>query len=596
MEAQQKSIRELAFIGSDIWGWALAKKIAEVFVDVLAAAGVERIYGVAGDSLNGITDSVRKRYGIEWVGVRHEESAAFAAGAEAALIGKLGVCAGSCGPGNLHLINGLYDANRSRVPVLAIAAHIPSREIGSAYFQETHPELLFKECSHYCELVSSPNQMPRILEIAVQTALSKRGVAVVVLPGDIALLNAEDDERRVNLTFAQPHVVPHPDELDRLANELNSAGRITILAGAGCAGAHDELIAIAGKLQAPIVHAMRGKEFIEYENPFDVGMTGLLGFSSGYHAMMNCEALLMLGTDFPYQQFYPKNARILQVDIREEQLGRRSHLDLGVVGDVGETITALLPRVAQKTDSGYLDACLNHYREARKGLDDLATGRPGQRPIHPQYVAKILNEVAAEDAIFTVDVGTPVIWAARYLTMNGRRRLLSSFNHGSMANALPQAIGAQIAYRRRQVITMSGDGGFSMLMGDILSLRQLNLPVKVVVFNNSSLGFVELEMKATGFLKHGTDLENPDFTKIAEGAGLFAIHVDDPEEVRPALQKALAHEGPALVDIVVNRQELAMPPSLKLDQIVDFNLYMIRAILNGRGDEIVDLARTNLFR
>jgi len=596
LEAPQNSIRELAFIGSDIWGWALAKKIAEVFVDVLAAAGVERIYGVAGDSLNGITDSVRKQHGIEWVGMRHEESAAFAAGAEAALTGKVGVCAGSCGPGNLHLINGLYDANRSRVPVLAIAAHIPSREIGSAYFQETHPELLFKECSHYCELVSSPNQMPRILEIAIQTALSRRGVAVVVLPGDIALLNAEDDERRVNFTFAQPHVVPRPNELDRLANELNSAGRITILAGAGCAGAHDELIAIAGKLQAPIVHAMRGKEFIEYENPFDVGMTGLLGFSSGYHAMMNCEALLMLGTDFPYQQFYPPNARILQVDIREEQLGRRSHLDLGVVGDVGETITALLPRVAQKANRGYLDACLNHYREARKGLDDLATGRPGQRPIHPQYVAKILNEVAAEDAIFTVDVGTPVIWAARYLTMNGRRRLLSSFNHGSMANALPQAIGAQIAFRRRQVITMSGDGGFSMLMGDILSLRQLNLPVKVVVFNNSSLGFVELEMKATGFLKHGTDLENPDFTKIAEGAGLFAIHVDDPEEVRPALQKALAHEGPALVDIAVNRQELAMPPSLKLDQIVDFNLYMIRAILNGRGDEIVDLARTNLFR
>lgn len=574
----------------------MAKKVAEVFVDVLAAAGVERIYGVAGDSLNGITDSVRRRHGIEWVGVRHEESAAFAAGGEAALTGKLGVCAGSCGPGNLHLINGLYDANRSRVPVVAIAAHIPSREIGSGYFQETHPELLFKECSHYCELVSSPNQMPRILEIAIQTALSKRGVAVVVLPGDIALLNAEEDERRVNFTFAQPHIVPRPEELDRLANELNGAGRITILAGAGCAGAHKELIELAGKLQAPIVHAMRGKEFIEYDNPFDVGMTGLLGFSSGYHAMMNCDALLMLGTDFPYQQFYPKNARILQVDIREEQLGRRSHLDLGVVGEVGETISALLPRVAQKTDRSYLDACLYHYREARKGLDDLAIGRPGQRPIHPQYVAKILNEIAADDAIFTVDVGTPVIWAARYLTMNGRRRLLSSFNHGSMANALPQAIGAQSVFRNRQVITMSGDGGLSMLLGDILSLRQLNLPVKIVVFNNGSLGFVELEMKATGFLKHGTDLENPNFTKIAEGAGLLAIHADDPEEVRPALEKALAHDGPALVDIAVNRQELAMPPSLKLDQIVDFNLYMIRAILNGRGDEIVDLARTNLFR
>ena len=319
-------------------GPGVAKKIAELFVEVLAAAGVERIYGVAGDSLNGITDSIRTRNGIEWVGVRHEETAAFAAGAEAALTGKLAVCAGSCGPGNLHLINGLYDAHRSRVPVLAIAAQIPSQEIGSGYFQETHPEHLFKECSHFCELASSPAQMPRTLDIAIQTALAKRGVAVVVLPGDIALLNAENDDRRVNFRFSQPHIVPRAEELDQLAVELNRTTRVTILAGAGCAGAHDELIQLAAKLQAPIVHAMRGKEFVEYDNPYDVGMTGLLGFSSGYHAMMNCDSLLMLGTDFPYQQFYPKNARILQVDIREEQLGRRSHLDFGVVGGIAETL------------------------------------------------------------------------------------------------------------------------------------------------------------------------------------------------------------------------------------------------------------------
>jgi pyruvate dehydrogenase (quinone) len=574
----------------------LAKRVAELFVEILAAAGTERIYGVAGDSLNGITDSVRRRNGIEWVGLRHEETAAFAAGAEAALTGKLGVCAGSCGPGNLHLINGLYDAHRSRVPVLAIAAHIPSPEIGSGYFQETHPESLFKECSHFCELVSNPSQMPRILEIAIQTALSKRGVSVVVLPGDVALLNAENDDRRVNFTFATPHTVPRPEELDRLASELARASRVTILAGAGCAGAHDQLIQLAAKLQAPIVHAMRGKEFVEYDNPYDVGMTGLLGFASGYHAMMNCETLLMLGTDFPYQQFYPKNARILQIDIRAEQLGRRSHLDLGLVGGIAETLSELLPRITQRTDRTYLEVCLGNYRDARKGLDDLATGKPGQRPIHPQYVAKMLNEVAGPEAIFTVDVGTPVIWAARYLAMNGRRRLLSSFNHGSMANALPQAIGAQISHPGRQVIALSGDGGFSMLMGDLLSLRQLNLPVKVIVFNNGSLGFVELEMKATGFLQHGTDLVNPDFAKIAEGAGVLGLHVDDPEGVRPALEQAIAHDGPVLVDIAVNRQELAMPPSLKLDQIVDFNLYLIRAILNGRGDEIIDLARTNLFR
>jgi pyruvate dehydrogenase (quinone) len=574
----------------------LAKKVAELFVEVLAAAGVERIYGVAGDSLNGITDSVRVRKGIEWVGVRHEETAAFAAGAEAALTGKLAVCAGSCGPGNLHLINGLYDCHRSRVPVLAIAAQIPTPEIGSGYFQETHPEHLFKECSHFCELVSHPSQMPRILEVAIQTALTKKGVAVIVIPGDVALSDAVNQARRVAFTSVQPEIVPRREELDLLAAELNRAQKVTILAGAGCAGAHDELVALASKLQAPVVHALRGKEFIEYDNPYDVGMTGLLGFSSGYHAMMNCETLLLLGTDFPYQQFYPKNARIVQIDIRGEQLGRRSHVDLGIVGGIAETLRALLPGIEQKQDRHHLDASLDHYREARKDLDDLATGKAGQLPIHPQYVAKVLDELAAEDAVFTADVGTPVIWAARYLTMNGRRRLLGSFNHGSMANALPQAIGAQISHPGRQVITLSGDGGVSMLMGDLLSLRQLNLPVKIVVFNNGSLGFVELEMKATGFLSHATDLVNPDFAKIAEGTGILGLHVDDPAMVRPALEQAFAHDGPALVDIAVNRQELAMPPSLKLDQIVDFNLYMIKAILNGRGDEIVDLARTNLFR
>jgi pyruvate dehydrogenase (quinone) len=574
----------------------LAKKVAELFIEVLAAAGVERIYGVAGDSLNGITDSVRVRKEMEWVGVRHEETAAFAAGAEAALTGKLAVCAGSCGPGNLHLINGLYDCHRSRVPVLAIAAQIPTQEIGSGYFQETHPEHLFKECSHFCELVSQPSQMPRILEIAMQTALSKRGVAVVVLPGDVALSDAVNRERRVAFPGARAEVTPSREELDRLAAELNQAQKVTILAGAGCAGAHDELVELAGKLQAPIVHALRGKEFIEYDNPYDVGMTGLLGFSSGYHAMMNCDTLLMLGTDFPYQQFYPKKARIVQIDIRGEQLGRRSRVDLGVVGGIAETLRVLLPVIEQKRKRHHLDASLIHYRKARKDMDDLATGKPGQLPIHPQYVARMVDELAAEDAVFTVDVGTPVIWAARYLTMNGRRRLLGSFNHGSMANALPQAIGAQISHPGRQVVTLSGDGGVSMLMGDLLSLRQLQLPVKMVVFNNGSLGFVELEMKATGFLSHATDLVNPDFAKIAEGTGILGLHVDDPEQLRPALERAFAHDGPALVDIAVNRQELAMPPSLKLDQIVDFNLYMVKAILNGRGDEIVDLARTNLFR
>jgi pyruvate dehydrogenase (quinone) len=572
------------------------KTLAELLVETLAFAGVERIYGVAGDSLNGITDSIRKRDNMQWVPVRHEETAAFAAGAEAHLTGHLAVCAGSCGPGNLHLINGLYDAHRSRVPVLAIAAHIPSREIGSGYFQETHPEQLFRECSHYCELVSHPEQMPRMLEIAVQTAVSRRGVSVLVLPGDIALQPVTVSQPRLRFAAPTLSVRPCDDEIDRLAEVLSGARRVTILGGAGCAGAHDQLIEVAGKLQAPIVHAMRGKEFIEYDNPFDVGMTGLLGFASGYYAMMHCETLLMLGTDFPYQQFYPETATIVQIDIRGEQIGRRTKVDVGLIGDVKTTLAALSPKLKQKSDNTHLQDSLQHYHKARAGLDELASGEPGRKPIHPQYVAKVLNEVAAADAIFSCDVGTPTIWAARYLQMNGKRRLLGSFTHGSMANALPQAIGAQLSHPNRQVITLSGDGGLAMLMGDLLSLRQLYAPVKVVVFRNDALGFVELEMKAAGFLDFATELHNPDFAKIAEAAGLLGLTAETPEQVRPMLVKALTHDGPALVEVLVNRQELAMPPSIELDQMIGFSLYLIKAVLNGRGDEIIDLAKTNLFR
>src|SRR6266511_2836464 len=569
--------------------------VAEVCIDTLVAAGVKRICGVAWDSLNGMTDSIRRRDDIEWIPVRHEETAACAAGAEAHLTGRLAVCAGSCGPGNLHLINGLYDAHRSRVPVLAIAAHIPSREIGSGYFQETHPEQLFRECSHYCELVSHPEQMPRVLEIAIQTALARRGVAVVVIPGDVALQEAVASSHPP-LQESRPIIRPSAEELARMAAMLNQAHRVTILGGAGCAGAHAELIEVAGKLNAPIVHALRGKEFIEYDNPYDVGMTGLLGFSSGYHAMMASDTVLMLGTDFPYQQFYPEHAKIIQIDLRGEQIGRRTKVDLGLVGDVQATLQAVLPALQDKTDRNHLDSCLEHYRRARKGLDDLASGQPGKKPIHPQFVARMIDEVAAEDAIFTCDVGTPTIWASRYLTMNGRRRLLGSFWHGSMANALPQAIGAQLAFRGRQVITLSGDGGLAMLLGDLLSLRQLQLPVKLIVFNNSSLGFVALEMKAAGLLDFATDLLNPDFARMAEAAGVLGLKAETPEQVRPMLVQALNHDGPALVDVVVNRQELSLPASIKLDQMIGFSLYMIKAVLSGRGDEIIDLAKTNLIR
>lgn len=572
------------------------KKVADLLVDVLAEAGVRQVYGVSGDSLNGITDSIRTNKQIQWVHVRHEETAAFAAGAQAHLTGKLAVCAGSCGPGNLHLINGLYDCHRSRVPVLGIAAQIPSSEIGSGYFQETHPEHLFAQCSHYCELISHPEQMPRVLEIAMQTAISRRGVSVVSMPGDIALLDSVEQGPRLHFPPPAPSVCPSDEEIATLAKLLNKSKKITIFAGAGCAGAHEELIELAGKLNAPIVHAMRGKEYIEYDNPFDVGMTGLLGFSSGYHAMMNCDLLLMLGTDFPYQQFFPKDATIVQIDVRGEQLGRRTKVDYGFVGDTKTTLRAIRPKLNQNDNDKHLKAALAHYKNARKGLDELATEGSGKKAIHPQYVVRVVDELAAKDAIFSCDVGTPTIWAARYLTMNGKRRLLGSFNHGSMANALPQAIGAQVSHPDRQVISLSGDGGLAMLMGDLLSLQQLQTPVKIIVFKNNSLAFVELEMKAAGILDFGTDLRNPNFAKMAEGAGLLGLTAETPAQVRPMIAQALKYDGPALVEVIVSRQELSMPPTITAEEAKGFSLFALKAVLSGRGEEILDLAKINLFR
>ncbi|GBU17849.1 MULTISPECIES: ubiquinone-dependent pyruvate dehydrogenase [Methylobacterium] len=581
--------------------------VSDLFVETLQQAGVQRIYGVVGDSLNGITESIRARGKIDWVHVRHEEAAAFAAGAEAQLTGRLAVCAGSCGPGNLHLINGLYDCHRSRTPVLAIAAQIPSAEIGGGYFQETRPEALFRECSHYCETVLSPEQLPFVLENAMRAAIGLGGVAVVIIPGDVALKDAPRRGIAPNpgLIPAAPSVVPSDASLDALAEMLHGASKVTLLCGRGCAGAHAELLQLAETLKSPIVHALGGKEFVEPDNPYDVGMTGLIGFSSGYAAMKGCEVLLMLGTDFPYKQFYPTEAKVAQVDLRPQQLGRRCKLDLGLVGGVKETIRALLPRLSAKADRAWLDASLKHYRKAREGLDELATGTPakgwfglksGGKVIHPQYLAKLVSEAAADDAVFTADVGTPTIWAARYLHMNGRRRLLGSWVHGSMANAVAQGIGAQAAQPGRQVVSLSGDGGFAMLMGDLLTLRQQGLPLKIVVFNNGSLGFVEMEMKAAGYIETGVSLENPDFAALARSAGLHGVRVEDPAELEGAVRDVLSHDGPALLDAVVARQELSIPPKIDGQQVKGFSLYLLRAVMSGRGDSVLDLAKTNLIR
>ena len=571
----------------------MPKTIADLMAETLRAAGVKRIYGVAGDSLNGFTDSLRRMKEIDWVHMRHEEAGAFAAGAEAHLTGELAVCAGSCGPGNMHLVNGLFDCYRSRVPVLAIAAHIPSNEIGGHYFQETHPEQLFAECAHYVETISNPEQMPRVLDKAIRIAVAERGVAVVVIPGDVALKMTSATAAKW-LAPQPPVVRPSDAELDALAELLNDGEKITLMCGAGCAGAHDAVVELARALNAPIVHSLRGKEHIEYDNPFDIGMTGLVGFASGYAAMKECDTLLLLGTDFPYRQFYPEHAKVAQVDQRAESLGNRCRLDIGVVGTVADTIAALLPRLKPRTERAFLDAALAHYKKARADLDKLAEGGPSGTKIHPQYVARLLSELADDDAVFTCDVGTQSVWAARYLKMNGKRRLIGSFNHASMANAMPQAIGAQASHKGRQVISMSGDGGFAMMMGDVLSLTQLGLPVKVVVLNNGTLGFVELEMKANGFLDTGTELKNPNFAAMAEAVGVKGVRVEDPAELEGALRDALAHDGPALVDIVSARQELVMPPKATLDQALQFNLFMLKAVMDGRAGELVDLARVNL--
>ncbi len=575
----------------------MARKVANLITEILHATGVRRIYGVVGDSLNGLTNSLRRQKNIDWIHVRHEEVAAFAAGAEAALTGELAVCAGSCGPGNMHLINGLYDCHRTRVPVLAIAAQIPSAEIGRNYFQETKPDDLFRGCSGFCELVSHPSQLPGVLEAAIRSAIGRRGVSVVVIPGDVAL---EDFDAPFSapaaLAIRPPVTVPAPEQLEALAGLLNAGRRVTLFCGRGCQGAHAELLRLAEALQSPIVHALGGKEHVEWDNPFDVGLTGMLGFSSGYRAMKDCDTLLMLGTDFPYRQFYPTHAKIAQVDLRPENLGHRTKLDLAIVGDVRATIEALLPRLERKTDGSHLAESLANYREARKGLDDLATGRAGHKPIHPQHLTRLLSEQATDDAVFTFDVGTPTVWAARYLKVNGRRRLLGSLSHGSMANALPQAIGAQAAFPDRQVISLSGDGGFTMLMGDFLTLSQQGLPVKVVVYNNGALGFVALEMKGAGFLELGTDLKNPDFAAMANAVGVHGVRVEDPGELEAAVEDVLAHRGPALLDVVLSQQELAMPPTIEAAQVKGFGLWALHAVMNGRGDALIDLARTNLLR
>ncbi|WP_067451782.1 pyruvate dehydrogenase [Actinomadura macra] len=568
--------------------------VADQFIEVLRQVGVRRIYGVVGDSLNPVVDAVRRAGGIEWVHVRNEEAGAFAAAAEAQTTGRLAVCAGSCGPGNTHLIQGLYDAHRSGAPVLALASQIPSTQIGTGYFQETHPERLFTECSHYCEMINGPAQMPRILRTAIQHAVGLGGVAVVTLPGDIASKDAAGPTGDHDLLVRKGVVHPPPDQVAQLAGALNRARKVMLFCGSGVRDAHGEVMALAHEVLSPVGHALRGKEWIQYDNPFDVGMSGLLGYGACYEAMQEADLVLLLGTDFPYDPFLPgKNT--IQVDTDPARLGRRTPLDLAVHGDIGVTLRLVLEKVEQKNDHAYLDEMLHRHARALEGVVSAYTRDIDRHmPIHPEYVASVLDDLAADDAIFTVDTGMCNVWVARYITPNGRRRVLGSFVHGSMANALPHAIGAQYGAPGRQVISVSGDGGLGMLLGELLTVKLHRVPVKIILFNNASLGMVRLEMMVDGLPSYETDHEAVDFAAIAEAAGIDSARVERPADVRSALSRALAAPGPYLLDVVTDPNALSIPPHITSQQVKGFALAAGKTVLTGGVGKMLDLARSNL--
>lgn len=571
----------------------MARKIAEQLIDTLVRSGVQRIYAVTGDSLNEVNEAVRKNDKIQWIHVRHEETGAYAAAAEAQLTGRLGCCAGSCGPGHVHLINGLYDAQRSGAPVIAIASAIPSGEFGTEYFQETNILKLFSDCSYYNEMATTPKQFPRMLQSAIQSAVTRRGVSVIGLPGDLAKAPSTSVDTSVLNYTSAPEVCPAEEDLAQLADLLNNHSRITLFCGIGCRGAHEEVIALSEKLNAPVVYTFKGKMELQYENPYEVGMTGLLGMPSGYYSMHEAEVLLMLGTDFPYSAFLPDDIKIAQIDIKPERLGRRARVDIGLCGDVKMSIMALLRMLKPKTDDTFLLRQLKRYEEVKKDLAAYTDNIGEMDKIHPEYVMSEIDKLASDEAIFTVDTGMTCVWGARYLQATGKRHLLGSFNHGSMANALPQAIGAALAYPEREVVALCGDGGLSMSLGDLATVVQYKLPIKIIVFNNHSLGMVKLEMEVGGLADCQTDMLNPDFALVAEAMGMKGLNVDNPEDVLTTLFDAFEMDGPVLVNIMTDPNALAMPPKVELGQMVGFAQSMYKLLINGRSQEVIDTINSN---
>jgi len=570
----------------------MAKSVADQLVEMLVNSGIKRIYAVTGDSLNEVNDAVRREGSIQWIHVRHEEAGAYAAGAEAQLNG-IACCAGSSGPGHVHLINGLYDAHRSGAPVIAIASTVPSFEFGTDYFQETNTIKLFDDCSYYNQIATTPKQLPRMLQSAIQTALHRKGVAVVGLPGDLTKMDAEEIETATQVFNPQPVITPSNDELQALASLLNQHNKITIFCGIGAAEAHDEVVALSQKLNATVAYSFRAKMDMQYDNPNEIGMTGLLGLPAAFHSMHESDLLLLLGTDFPYTPFMPTNCKIVQIDTKPERLGRRAKVSMGLCGAITDTLKALIPSVKQKDDSSFLKAQLKVYAGVKDKMQTYVDDSGEKDSIHPEFVASNIDKLADADTIFTVDTGMSCVWGSRYINATGKRKMLGSFNHGSMANAMPQAIGAALACPGRQVIALCGDGGLSMLLGDMATITQYKLPIKIVVFNNRSLGMVKLEMEVAGLPDWQTDMVNPDFALVAEAMGMKGITVREPEDVKQALREAFLFKGPALINIMTDSNALAMPPKIEFEQVKGMALSMTKLILNGRMDEVLDTVKSN---
>ncbi len=570
----------------------MGKSISDQIVEMLVENGVKRIYAVTGDSLNHLNDAVRRSGKIKWIHVRHEEAGAYAAAAEAELDG-LACCAGSCGPGHVHLINGLYDANRSGVPVIAIASTIDTPEFGTDYFQSTDTLRLFDDCSCYNQVATTAVQAPRMLQAAIQHAIHHKGVAVFGLPGDISAMDAEESPAAMHNYRTETVKRPVETDLETLAGLLNAHAKISIYCGIGAREAHDDIISLAALLKAPVGYSFRGKMGIQYDNPYEVGMTGLLGLPSAFHSMHESDVVLLLGTDFPYTAFLPVKNKIVQIDEKPERLGRRAKLEMGLCGKIEDTLKVLLPLIKEKTDDRFLKAQLGLYETVKKHLLTYVKDEGSQDKISPEFVASTINDLAARDAIFTVDTGMCCVWGARYIDATGKRELLGSFNHGSMANAMPMAIGAALAHPERQVIALCGDGGLSMLLGDLATIHQYKLPVKLIVFNNRALGMVKLEMEVDGLPDNETDMVNPDFALVAQAMGFRGINVHFPGEVKTALEEAFSTDGPVLVNIFTNPASLAMPPKVEWDQVKGYAVTMGKLILGGRMDEVLETIKAN---